>query len=120
MSAIDAEKLYQIVGQRIREKRDQAFPRISQAQLAEALGLERTSITNIERGTQRAPLNLLYEICTKLELEITELIPEISDVLKGQQSSLVYGEEVTIGAKSVSVSQSPKTAQFIESLTKRA
>lgn len=114
MAAIDMDQLYQIVGQRIRQRREKSVPFISQAELATALALERTSITNIERGTQRAPLNVLYEICAKLELEITDLLPSIGEVaISGS-----IGEEVVVGKKSVSLS--PKTAQFVETLKKRA
>lgn len=104
MSAIDVDKLYQIVGQRIQAKRKSSEPFISQAQLAEALGgMERTSITNIEKGIQRAPLSLLYEICAKLELSIDELLPSIEEVVKPVPTEVP-----------------PKTAQFIEALKKRA
>jgi len=114
MSAINADRLYQLIGQRIRERRESSDSFISQAQLADSLGLERTSITNIERGAQRAPLNVLYEICAKLELEITELLPQLAEVEKSAWS----GEDVVVGKKSLKVS--PKTAQFIEALKKRA
>lgn len=104
MSAIDVDKLYQIVGQRIRARRESSDPFISQAQLAEALGgMERTSITNIEKGVQRAPLSLLYEICAKLELPIEELFPTVEEVAKPIPSEVP-----------------PKTAQLIEALKKRA
>lgn len=114
MSAIDVDKLYQMIGNRIRQSRELSDPFISQSQLADSLGLERTSITNIERGTQRAPLNVLYEICAKLELEITELLPQLVEVEKPSWN----GKDVVVGKKSVKVS--PKTAQIIEALTKRA
>jgi transcriptional regulator with XRE-family HTH domain len=47
---------------------------ITQAELAERLGLGRTSVTNLESGTQNPPLSLLPEIAHALGVDPTELI----------------------------------------------
>jgi transcriptional regulator with XRE-family HTH domain len=44
-----------------------------------ALGLSRTSITNIERGRQPIQLHTLYKIAEVLGVEPTALLPGVSD-----------------------------------------
>lgn len=44
---------------------------LTQAQLAELVGVERTSITNIEKGQQRLGLDLLDKIATALGMRLT-------------------------------------------------
>jgi len=48
----------------------------SQAELAKASSLSRTSITNIEKGRQHLPLHTLYAIANALEISVTELLPD--------------------------------------------
>lgn len=45
--------LYQKLGQHLRQKREAA--KLTQAHVAEGVGVLRTSITNIEAGRQKAP-----------------------------------------------------------------
>lgn len=40
--------------------------RMTQAELAALVDLERTSITNIEKGAQKLSLHVLYKICDVL------------------------------------------------------
>lgn len=65
--------LYQIVGERIRSIRGEQG--ISQAELADKLGVSRASIVNIEAGRQRPPLHLLWKIADALDTELVLLIP---------------------------------------------
>ena len=71
--ALNEDILYQIVGERIRTVRGEQ--EISQAELAEKLGISRTSIVNIEAGRQRAPLHLLWKIADALDTEVVLLVP---------------------------------------------
>lgn len=48
---------------------------ISQDDLAQAIGLTRTSVTNIERGRQPVQLPTLYLIAEKLGVELVDLLP---------------------------------------------
>lgn len=57
------------VGAGIRVLRDARG--LTQAQLAELVGVERTSITNIEKGRQRLGLDLLDKIATALGMRLT-------------------------------------------------
>lgn len=68
--------------------------RISQEVLADALGLSRTSVTNIEKGRQPVQLYSLYLIARLLRVDVKELLPSAS----------VF--ESPEGAKGLSVSRS--------------
>lgn len=56
---------------RLRERRA-----ITQAELAERVGLGRTSMTNLERGRQNPPLSLLPELARALGVTAIDLIIE--------------------------------------------
>src|SRR5260370_4254759 len=60
-------------GQLLARRRKRAG--ISQEQLAEILGLTRTSVTNIERVRQPIQLHTLYAIADALGVEPTDLMP---------------------------------------------
>jgi transcriptional regulator with XRE-family HTH domain len=78
---IDEKRLYQALGDRLRALRTSVNgPKLTQAKLADDIGLERTSITNIERGNQKIPLHVLYRICESLHVPITDLLPELASV----------------------------------------
>lgn len=79
---IDEARLYRTLGNKIRELRldSRRAQRMTQADLANAVGLERTSITNIEKGAQKVPLFSLYRICDALEVPLEELLPSMNDV----------------------------------------
>ena len=68
------EKLYIEVGKNIKIARSKK--RMSQAKLAKASYLSRTSITNIEKGRQHLPLHTLYAIANALGINIVELLPD--------------------------------------------
>lgn len=69
----DQEALYREIGARIRaEREDLGF---DQGELAEEIGLTRTSITNIEAGRQRMLIHTLYAIANALGVSITVLLP---------------------------------------------
>lgn len=90
---VDIDGFYASIGRNIREAR-QVFNNIgmTQEELAERLELTRTSVTNIEKGTQRVPLHKLIEISRTLQIELDELLPELrptsmeSDPLDGLPS----------------------------------
>lgn len=65
--------LYIELGKKIKNARGE---RLSQADLAKASFLSRTSITNIEKGRQHLPLHTLYAIANALEIHIGELLPD--------------------------------------------
>jgi transcriptional regulator with XRE-family HTH domain len=73
---IDRDELNKGFGRLLAKRRKKAG--ISQENLAKALGLTRTSITNIERGRQPIQLATLYAIADALSIEPTELMPPSS------------------------------------------
>ena len=50
---------------------------LTQEQLAEQIGLSRTSVTNIERGRQHVVLHQIYEIAAALGLNVEALLPKV-------------------------------------------
>lgn len=91
ISMIDEGRLYQMLGERLRKLREQqdgARGRMTQAELATKIGLERTSVTNIEKGGQKVPLHVLFRLCEVLKVSVAELLPAISEVqLDGGETS---------------------------------
>jgi len=87
---VDEKLLYKALGKRLkslRESQQSARGRITQADLAQDVGLERTSITNIERGNQKVSLHVLYRICNALQVPISEVLPPLSDLKSGPPAS---------------------------------
>lgn len=67
------DPLYAALGERVLTARRQAL--LSQAQLAERVGLTRTSITNVERGRQQIQVHTLYAIASALGVRPERLLP---------------------------------------------
>lgn len=74
LTYMDVESLYQLIGTKIREARERAG--LSQAKLAQSLGMSRASVVNIEAGRQRPPVHILWQIAEKLGTETALLIPK--------------------------------------------
>lgn len=72
------DRLYELIGERIADARGHL--KLSQAKLALAAGVSRVSIVNIERGRQRAPVHVLWNIATALKREVTEFIPHSDEL----------------------------------------
>jgi transcriptional regulator with XRE-family HTH domain len=66
-------ELYSLTGARIREARQRR--KLSQSELAAAVGLTRTSIVNIERGRQKILLHTLFDFAEALDVHPGTLIP---------------------------------------------
>jgi len=69
------DEIYLAVGRMVRKGRESAGLR--QDELAERVGLTRTSITNIEKGKQRIQIHTLYAIARALSLSPYALLPSI-------------------------------------------
>ncbi|MES3034910.1 MAG: helix-turn-helix transcriptional regulator [Gemmatimonadota bacterium] len=67
------DRLYELIGERIAVARGHL--NLSQAKLALAVNVSRVSIVNIERGRQRAPVHVLWNIAAALKCEMLEFIP---------------------------------------------
>lgn len=107
---IDERRLFQVLGQRIRQLREsqpRGGARLTQAELAEMVGLERTSITNIERGNQKLPLPTLYRICEALKVPIGDVMPAIAEA---QSSTAAPTEEFSFASETVETTPLVKQA----------
>ncbi len=67
------EDLYKTIGRNIREIRKKG--NIKQEHLSERIGLARSSITQIENGTQAVTVYHLYLIARELNTEVHKLLP---------------------------------------------
>lgn len=119
-SMVDEKRLYQALGERLRalrESQHSARGKVTQAKLAEEVGLERTSITNIERGNQKVPLHVLYRICEVLQVPIGDVLPPLSEIKSTTTESAL--EELTFAGRTERVTPHLKQmlAQFIQTET---
>jgi transcriptional regulator with XRE-family HTH domain len=69
----DHSTFYKQVGEKIRSRRGK---KLSQEALASAVGLTRTSISNIEKGRQRLLLHTLVDVADALQVEAASLLPD--------------------------------------------
>ena len=67
---------YESLGARIKSRREEI--NLRQSDLAELVGLSRTSVTNIERGRQRLFLDQYADICQALRVSPSDIIPKPS------------------------------------------
>ncbi len=80
-SMIDfSSSLYKILGDRIRKRRTSLG--LNQEDLAEAIGLNRTSISNIEVGRHQVPLTVLYKIAEILKIDVHLMLPTFNEVIQ--------------------------------------
>jgi transcriptional regulator with XRE-family HTH domain len=73
MPTIDRDQFYIELGNRLRVKREKS--ELTQAEVAEAAGISRTSLTNIEGGRQRILVDQLASICSKLNTTMDDVVP---------------------------------------------
>ena len=84
---ISLEKFHQEVGSLIKLRRG----KMSQAKLAQAIGLTRTSVNNIEHGRQRILLDTLLMISDILNVKMVNLLPKHFKVLKTVKDQIPKG-----------------------------
>lgn len=70
---IASEKFFSEIGLRVRGQREKTD--LTQEELAERVGLARTSITHIESGRQRIQIDTLYAIAEALQVDPAALLP---------------------------------------------
>jgi transcriptional regulator with XRE-family HTH domain len=74
------DQLYREFGRLLRQRRRSA--RLTQDDVADRVGLARTSITNIEQGRQHVSLHMLYELADAVGAGAHELLPEKAILMK--------------------------------------
>ncbi|MDY7092610.1 MAG: helix-turn-helix transcriptional regulator [Acidobacteriota bacterium] len=72
------ELFYSDFGQRLAQARRRSGRELTQHELAERIGLSRSSLANIERGRQRVHLHVLVRLAEALEMPPSELLPTSS------------------------------------------
>jgi transcriptional regulator with XRE-family HTH domain len=75
---IDSKILYRQLGERLAERRTQL--KLRQDDVANQIGLTRTSITNIERGRQKILVHHLYALAQALATTPSRLLPKLDEV----------------------------------------
>ncbi len=103
---VDEDVLYRLIGARLRQRR--VALGMTQTELAQVSGVLRTSITNIEAGRQKAPLHVMYSICSALNIEAAAVLPRNADVLRLT--------EVAYSINSLDAEVPPKTAELLKQL----
>lgn len=70
---------------------------LTQQQLANQLGISRASLANIETGRQRILVHQLYELADQLSVNVSDLLPESSEVEALQTlDDLLFSENVSV------------------------
>jgi transcriptional regulator with XRE-family HTH domain len=70
------DRFYEEFGQRVRSAR--LGLGLNQEELGHRVGLERSSISNVEKGRQRVQLHMLLEFATALDVPPIQLLPDIT------------------------------------------
>lgn len=89
---INEEKIYEVIRRNIkslREKHPKTEEKITQLKLADAIGIERSTLTNIELGNQRPPVHVIYRLCDYFGIALDELMPKLADVQDAPQTTRV-------------------------------
>jgi transcriptional regulator with XRE-family HTH domain len=84
----DRDAFYKQVGGRIRTQRGK---NLSQEALASAIGLTRTSISNIENGRQKMLLHTLADIAAALKVDAVSLLPDKQVPTEGVGAATLAG-----------------------------
>ena len=123
MNEVDADTLYRAVGGRVRSTREGQPQKLSQATLANKLGVSRASIVNIEAGRQHAPLFLLWQIAHQLDTELVTFIPRRAELVakppeaKLNDQMLTQIKRMTAGNESQEKEFTSFIAQAVRQLT---
>jgi len=106
---IDA--LYEIIGARIAEARHSARGEPSQRELADAVGMSRGSIANIEAGRQRPPIHTLYDVAATLGVAPSALLPSAAEL----EEYLSHAVEMTASERRLLKTLEPGAQQRLRS-----
>lgn len=100
---MDEKGFYRRVGELLQARR--RAMKLTQAALAEASGVRRTSIANVEAGRQSIPVHMLYQLAVALGTDIASLIPPTEKTLPSNLMS------VEVDGRMVNVT--PRSADFL-------
>ena len=71
---ISKESLYHSIGEQLKARRHKLA--LKQDNLAEKVGLTRSSIAQIEAGKQAPSIYLLYQLCNILKVDVFSILPK--------------------------------------------
>lgn len=117
---MDRGLLYRLLGERIRAARTQVRPTASQTAIANALGMSRTSIVNIEKGRQHTSLHVIWEIAERLNVEAGSLIPTRRDYMASTQPSGDLDADTLQKILKTKAGDDPEARQKVEDFIKWA
>lgn len=83
---------YRRLGDNLRQVRKRAG--LSQDQVANLVGLKRTSLTNMESGRQHPPLHVLCEIVAKLNVTVGDVLPIDPAPVEGAALRKLLGKQL--------------------------
>lgn len=113
--SLQERRLYLEVGVRVRRRREAL--RITQDALAITVGLSRSSIANIERGQQHAPVHVLLWLAEALRVDVGTLLPTHDELVALTSAGRDVKKQVSIGGESTGLS--PEVVQFVGALLTR-
>jgi transcriptional regulator with XRE-family HTH domain len=117
------ERLYKEFGQRLRSAREDA--ELTQKDVADRVGLKRTSITNIERGRQHIALHQLFLLAKAVGREPVQLLPDggqgLEDLLSPEVLKTLSADRKDRGfmARVIESRSTPSNGQSKEELVKK-
>lgn len=114
MTDAERDRLYQEVGRRVRARRK--VKGLSQENLGAEVGISRASIVNLEKGRQRPPLHVLWEIAERLSVDPSELIPTRAEFHLGSEA-ISMSPELAAHLKKMGVDD-PRVLRSVASLAK--
>lgn len=91
------KRLYLELGARVRRKREVLD--LTQDELAFSVGISRSSIANIERGRQHAPVHLLFQLAEELHVGVSDLLPTRDELVALVDASRDVPKLVSIGGE---------------------
>jgi transcriptional regulator with XRE-family HTH domain len=71
---VPKSQLYAKIGENIREHRKDA--KLKQENLAKMIGLNRSSVAQIESGKQAITIFTLYQLCEALNTRVVDILPQ--------------------------------------------
>lgn len=80
---LSEEEIYKAIRSNIvklREKHPVTEKKVTQKALADAIGIERSTLTNILLGNQRPPIYVIYRICDFFSVPLDMVLPKIDDI----------------------------------------
>ncbi|MCL4498787.1 MAG: helix-turn-helix domain-containing protein [Chloroflexi bacterium] len=95
----DRDAFYVDVGKAIRRLREERG--LTQTDLGTAVGLTRTSISNVEKGRQKMLLHTFYDVAETLMADLSTILPR-------------QGQAITSEEQKLPTNISPSEREFIE------